>query len=563
MPELHILVLGAGSAGLKAAARARRRLPQASVTVIERQPELCRSTCGLLAYLAGDVESLSVLQQTSYGARRDNAFFQRTKDLDILTGWRIVALDRDERAVTIERTADGSERTMLMYDKLVYALGARPLVPPSVELGPAVMTVTAPEPVQRLRDGLESGAITSAAVLGGGCAGVEVAAALTDLWGCEVTLLEAEDRLLPRLLDQELSRLVAAELARAGVQVRTGCAVLAAGTVDARAVVTTSTGPLAFDAAVAALGRVPRTELARSAGLVVGSLGGLVVDANLRTSDPDVLAVGDCIELVHHTSGEICRLPLGSLASRQGRIAGDVLAGDGTEFPAVVGSQALRVLGLNVAATGLTAAAAQAAGLDPVTVWGSFDDRSHFHPDRALIHLALVYESGSDRLLGLQAVGAGDVVKRVDVFASLLRQDADLADILDAEFCFSPPYNAPLDPLHDLAAAALNARASGLHQALIDTAAAASERLVLDVRTEAEFAASGAVAPPGTLNIPVAELRDRATEIPSARPLLVACAKGSRSCEAARILQEHGFADIVYLAGGFALYGEGRAPAAR
>jgi NADPH-dependent 2,4-dienoyl-CoA reductase/sulfur reductase-like enzyme/rhodanese-related sulfurtransferase len=552
-PPLRIVVLGAGHAGLKAAGRCRRLLPRATVTVVDQRQDIGVGDCGLPLLLGGELSDLDALRRTSYGALRDPDFFRGTKDLEVRAGWRAMAIDRDDRAVTIERAADGSERTMLIYDKLVYALGARPWVPASIELGPAVIAATASPAAAGLRQELQTGAVTSCVVLGGGRMGVAVAAALADLWGCAVTVCEAEDRLLPQLLDRELSGLVTAELARAGVTVLTGCAVTAAATHAGRAVVTTTAGELHADRALVALGTQPRSELAQSAGLAIGACGGLVVDADLRTTDPHILAAGACIELIHHTSGEVCRLPLESLASRQGRLVGDVLAGRERELTAVVGSQALRVLDLNVAVTGLTATAATSAGLEPVTTWGTFDDRPAFHPDRALIHLALVHEAGSDRLLGLQAVGPGDVVKRVDVLAALLREDADLGDLLDAEFCAAPPYNNPLDPLHDLAAAALNAREAGLDQ--LPAAGSWDGCLVLDVRTAEEHAAGGVDLPPDALAIPLSDLRARTGEVPRGRPVLVVCSKGSRSYEAARILQEGGLTDVAYLAGGLTLRG--------
>jgi len=388
--------------------------------------------------------------------------------------------------------------------------------------------------------------------------------ALTDLWGCEATILEAAPSLLPEILDPDMAALVAARLEAAGVVVRTGAAVATARTAaDGRAEVALAGGAsdasgetLRADHAVAALGVEPRTELARASGLAVGELGGLVVDAHLQTSDPDVLGAGDCLELVHHVSGEICRVPLGSLASRQGRVVGDVLAGLDSEFPAVAGSVAVKVLDLNVAATGLTEAAARAAGFDVAVTWGAFHDRTHFYPARENIYLKLVAERGSDRLLGLQAVGPGDVVKRVDVFAALLRADAGLDDLLDTEWCYAPPYNAPLDPLQSLAATARNTALCGVDQ--VPAAAAADGRLVLDVRTRAEFMAGELPAPPGAQNIALEELRDRAQEVPADRPVLVICARGPRSFEAARILQERGCDDVVYLAGGVHMREAGR-----
>jgi NADPH-dependent 2,4-dienoyl-CoA reductase/sulfur reductase-like enzyme/rhodanese-related sulfurtransferase len=553
MSDPRILVLGASAAGLKAASRARRLMPRARITVVDEREFVSFGACGLPYFLSGEIDRLESLRETAYGAVRDAAFFHATKDVELQTGQRIVAIDRDAKAVTVEQIVGGS-RTMLMYDQLVYALGASPCVPEGIVPGSAVATVHTPEATRSLRQGLESGAVGTCVVIGGGFVGVETAVAMTDLWGCAVTVVEAADHLLPGMLDADMARMVEAALVAAGVTVRTGAAVTAARTAGGRAVVELGDETLTADRAVIALGVAPRTALARAAGLAVGQHGGLVVDANLRTSDPHILAAGDCIELVNHVSGEICRVPLGSLANRQGRVAGDVLAGRDSQFPAVMGSCAVKVAAVDVAATGLSETAARAAGLEPAVAWGAFGSNAHFYPEHERVYLKLIYERDGDRLLGLQAVGPGDVVKRVDVFASLLRVDADLADLLDAEFCYSPPFNAPLDPLHGLAAAALNARESGIGQA--PPFAASDGRVLLDVRTAAEFAATPP-ATAGAVNIPLAELRERVGELDAGRPVLVACAKGPRSFEAARVLQDRGFEDVVYLAGGFEMEASG------
>ncbi|MEZ4388828.1 MAG: FAD-dependent oxidoreductase [Candidatus Krumholzibacteriia bacterium] len=554
MPKPRILVLGAGAAGLKAAARARRLLPDAGITVVDRREFISFGACGLPYVLSGEVPALDDLRRTSYGALRDADWFAATRDIEVLTGREVEAIDRDKRAITVRRTADDA-RTMLMYDQLLYALGSRTMVPDGVVLGSAVVTSSSPEDVSRLRHGLEIGQISSALVLGGGLVGLETAAALADLWGCEATVLEAADSLLPRVLDQDMARLVAAHLGRRDITVRCGARVAAAVDRDGRAQVTLADGEtLDADRAVLALGAEPCTELARSAGLALGDRGGLVVDANLRTSDPHILAAGDCVEVVHHVTGDTLLLPMGSLANRQGRVAGDVLAGRSTEFPAVVGSVAVQLLDLNVAATGLTEAAAVRAGLDVGVAWGAFDDRSVFHPDRLRVYLKVVYEAGCGRLVGLQAVGAGDVTKRVDVFAGLLRHDAKLEDLLDLEWCYSPPFNAALDPLHALAAAALNACGGGVVQQA--PLRPWSNLVVLDVRTAAEFAAGDPAAVPGSVNIPLEELRRRLDEVPDG-DLMVVCAKGPRSVEAARVLAARRGGPVRYLAGGVDMAGFG------
>ena len=529
-------------------------MPQARITVVDEREFVSFGACGLPYYLSGDIERLESLRETAYGDVRNADFFRTNRDIDLQTRQRVVALDRDARAVTVEN-ADTGSRTMLMYDQLVYALGAAPVIPDDVTLGPAVSAITTPEAAASLRQGLETGAIGSCIIVGGGFIGVETAVAMADLWGCEVTLVEAADRLLPRMLDADMARLVETTLRAADITVRTNSTVAGARTEDGRATVHLAGGEtLTADRAVIALGVTPRAGLARASGLAVGDLGGLVVDANLRTSDPHILAAGDCIELVNHVSGEIWRVPLGSLANRQGRVVGDVLAGRDSEFPAVTGSCAVKLLDLDVAATGLSEAAARAAGLEPAVAWGAFGSNTHFYPEHERVYLKVIYDRESDRLLGLQAAGAGDVVKRVDVFASLLRVDADLADLLDAEFCYSPPFNAPLDPLHGLAASALNARESGIGQA--PPFGAVDGRLFVDVRTAAEFAAKPPAAPQA-VNIPLAELRDRVGELTPGVPVLVSCAKGPRSFEAARVLQDRGFTDVVYLAGGAEMEADG------
>jgi len=543
-----ILVLGASAAGLKAAARARRLMPQATITVVDQRTFISYGACGLPYFLSGEIQNLDALRSTSYGTVRDPEYFHQVKNLDVRTGQRILAIDRGAKTVTLESTVSG-EQSCLNYDQLVYALGAEPVIPAGIETGPKISAITTPEAALSLRQGLASGSVENCVVIGGGFVGVETTVALADMWGCEVTLLEAADRLLPRMLDAEMSRLVQAELERNDITVRTGVTVSSAAVNDGAVAIELGEGEtLKADHAVVAVGVRPRTELARAAGLTLGGHGGLLVDAHLRTSDPAILAAGDCVELVHRGSGQPGLVPLGSLANRQGRVAGDVLAGRETVFPPVVGSSAVKVFDLNVAATGLSEEAATRANLEASAAWGAFGDRTHFYPEGDQLYLKLVHEQAGDRLLGLQAVGPGEIIKRVDVFAALLHHGADLGDLVDLEVCYSPPYNAPLDPLQGLAAATLNTRELGIGQ--VPPGSSSDDRLILDVRTAEEFAAAEPAPLAGSINIPLEELRRRVDEIPLDRPILVVCARGPRSFEAARILQSHGCRDLVYLAGG-------------
>jgi NADPH-dependent 2,4-dienoyl-CoA reductase/sulfur reductase-like enzyme/rhodanese-related sulfurtransferase len=562
---MRIVVIGASAAGLKAAARARRLLPQADIVVFDAREFISYGACGLPFYLSGDLDNLDRLRETQWQAIRDAEFFARVKGLDVRCGRRATALDLATRTVTVE-SVDAGAAESVGYDRLVIATGAAPRLLGGITLGDAVTCFHVPEESQPLRRGLETGQIGSAVVIGGGFVGVEVAVALADMWGCAVTLLEAEDRLLPHLLDADMSRLVAAELARHDVVVKTGVPVAAAHTVGEGAEVTAGGETFAADRAVVALGVVPQIGFAAAAGLVLGASGALAVDEQLRTSDHAVFAAGDCVEVVHRLTRQPCYVPLGSLANRQGRVVGDNLAADAADaeaaqdrpadadpyssFGAVVGSSCLKVFDLNVAATGLSETAAAHVGLSADAVWGTFHDVAHYYPEPGALYLKVVYERGSGRLLGLQAVGPGEAVKRVDVFASLLQRDGKLRDLLDLEFCYAPPYNAALDPLHGLGCAALNREEAGVIG--VGPFVAADGRAVIDVRS-ADEAAARPWGSPEALHIPSEQLRARLSEIPTDRPLLIVCEKGPRSAELARWLLAQERRDVVYLAGGMAL----------
>ncbi|MFO7653017.1 MAG: FAD-dependent oxidoreductase [Candidatus Krumholzibacteriia bacterium] len=549
----RILVVGASAAGLKAGARAMRLMPEAVVTVLERREVFSFGACGLPYYVAGDVDDLEELRRTAYGMVRDAGYFARVKGLDVRPGMAVHRLDTEARRVTA--TGDGGREATFDYDELVIATGAAPRLVEGVELGERVCCLHTPADARQIRQGLETGQVGTAVVVGGGFIGVEAAVALADMWGCEVSLVEAEDRLLPHMLDAEMAAVVASELARRGVVVHTGCPVTRVGTVaDGRGAVVEAGGklagtPLETDFALVALGVVPVTDFAAAAGLALGPRGGLKVDDRLHTSAPHVWAAGDCVEVACAATGESRHIPLGSLANRQGRVVGDNLAGLDTVFGPVAGSACVKVFDLGVAATGVNETSARRAGLDARSTWGTFLDVAHYYPESRPLYLELVYEAGSLRVLGLQAVGGGDVVKRVDLAAGVVRRHGTLHDLLDLECCYSPPYNSALDPLHGLAATALNQERFGIRGA--SPASGTAGRVVLDVRSADEVAARPLSCE--SLEVPCDELRARLGEVPRDRPLLIACEKGPRSAEVARWLQSQGWTDVIFLAGGAAL----------
>ena len=266
----------------------------------------------------------------------------------------------------------------------------------------------------------------------------------------------------------------------------------------------------------------------------------------MRTSLPGIYAAGDCVEVVGSVHGQGMIAPLGSLANRQGRVVGDNLGGLESEFGPVAGSIAVKVFDLNVAATGMTRVAAQRAGIDVRAVWGTFGDIAHYYPEDKRLYFEMVYEAGSGRLIGLQGVGAGDVVRRVDVFASLLLRRATIGALLDLEFAYAPPYASAMDPLHYLGSLALAQEREGMRA--LEPTMPLEGKTVLDVRLESE-AKDKPIGGGNVVVVPMAELSTRLGELPEGE-LVVICEKGPRSMDALRRIVGAGRSCMGYVGGG-------------
>ena len=481
---------------------------------------------------------------------RDPEFFKAAKALDVRTGKRVTAVDREGRNVRCVDAASGEEQC-LPYDQLVIATGAKPRPLPGLPPDdPRISFFKTTEDALRWRQSLERGELESVAIIGGGYIGCELAEAFRAMWGSEVDLIEALDQVLAQMLDPEMAALVQAHLVEQKVNVHTGTRCESLEASGDELLIHTNRDVIRTQHAICAIGVVPDVGFAVEAGLEIGPCGGLVVDEQLRTSDPQIFAAGDCIEVRHRVSGQPAHIPLGSLANRQGRILGDVLAGRDARFGPVVGSGAVKVFDLNVAATGLSEAAASSAGIAARAVWGTFSDKAHYYPENQRISCKLVYAEEGGALLGLQAVGAGEVVKRVDVFANLLHRGGTVDDLLDLEFAYAPPYAPAVDPLFVLGCAAGNQLRDGIASISPGIGFADPEGYrMLDVRSPQEI--EHTPLPGGDhLCIPYEELRARVEEIPRDRPLRIICSRGARAAEAVRILLQAGVEGVVYVGGG-------------
>lgn len=535
----RVVIVGASAAGLRCACRLRRLQPERSITVVEARDVFSYGACGLPYVLSGDIDALDALRKTSYDVLRDGEYFASHKEIEVLAPYR--AVDAAPGRLAVE--GPGGRRE-LEWDDLVLATGARPRRLRAQPEHPRVRSFHVWEDVIPLKQGLIRGEIGKVILVGAGLVGCELADAFASLWGAEVTLVEARDWPLPALVDREVGEAVTRSLEGAGVRVMTGAPVTAIEPDDDGVTVAAGGERLRGDAVVVAIGVDPETDLAQRIGAELGPSSGIRVDSRLATSVPHVWAVGDCVESRCAVTGNPLLLPLGSLANRQGRTLADVLAGRGAAFPPVAAAMAVKVMEWNVAATGCTLERARSAGIDARAAWISAEDRAHYWPDAKVIHLAVVYERVSRRLLGVQAAGEGEVVKRVDVATQMLHARARLDELAQVEHAYAPPYAPALDPLAVLAFAALN-QEEGVGS--VPPGAELGSATVVDVRLPEEREAQPYAG--ACQGVPLGELDPAA--LPETDDLVLVCQRGTRSAEAVRRLAAHG-RRARYVGGGVA-----------
>jgi NADPH-dependent 2,4-dienoyl-CoA reductase/sulfur reductase-like enzyme/rhodanese-related sulfurtransferase len=544
---IQIVAVGANAAGLRAAARAKRLLPDAAVTVIDRGKFISYGACGMPYLVSGDIETADKLRETAYGVIRDPDFFRKAKGIEVITQTEVERIDRESRRVLCKSILTG-ETKVYPYDKLILATGAKPIVPSGIPLdNPRISTFKLLEDGIALRKALQTGKIKKAGLVGAGPIGCELAEAFMAMWGAKAILFDAAPTILPAMLDPEMAHLVETYLKGEGVEIHTDCPLM--GIVESEEGVTIKTpkGDFEVDHVVIAIGVQPNSTLAADCGLKIGKTGGIVVNERMTTSDPNIFAAGDCVELKHLVSGRPIALPLGSLANREGRVIGSNLGGGDERFGPVVGSAAVKIFDMNVSSTGLTKKAAVEAGFAVGAAWGSFTDRADYYPGFENLHLKLVYDRNTKKLLGLQGYSKGEIVKRVDVFASLLKHGGTLEDLLDTEFAYAPPYAPAVDPLYSIACTARNELLEGIQS--LPPNADLTDRFIVDVRRARE-ASDRPLPEKETKNMPFEEFRVNCDQVPKDKDVVCLCSKGVRSSEAVRILKEKGCADVKYVGGG-------------
>ena len=536
----RILIIGGVAGGATAAARARRLDEAAEITVLERGPYVSYANCGLPYFIARDIEKRSqLLLQTPEG-------FDARYGVKVRVKTEAKELDRAGKRVRVKGPA-GEE--WLPYDALILAQGGNPVRPPlpGVEAPHVFQLWTVPD-TDRIHGFLEQEKPRTAAVVGGGFIGLEMAEALRKR-GLEVTVVE----LLPTVMavmDAEVGHRVQGELEANGVRVVTGVGVKAIPP-DRKTLELADGRTVPADVVLLSVGVRPELSLAKAAGLELGPTGALLVDDHLRTSDPSVFAAGDMVEVTHRVSGKRARVPLAGPANRQGRIAATNALGGDMRYHGVLGTSVVKVFEATAGMTGLSEKAAREAGLDVGVAVIHKDHHAGYYPGAQEVLLKVVYDRKTARLLGGQAFGHAGVDKRIDVLATALQGGLTLHDLAELDLAYAPPYSSANDPVNLVAMVGEN-DVSG-HAPLLsagqlrDALAGPTPPLLLDVRNPNEYERGHVV---GARNVPVDELRFEHEGLPRDRRIAVVCKSGFRAHLALRILKGKGFADVVNVTGG-------------
>ncbi|HHD64667.1 MAG TPA: pyridine nucleotide-disulfide oxidoreductase [Desulfobulbaceae bacterium] len=558
-----IVVIGAVAAGPKAACHLKRLQPEWDITVVDQDNLISYGGCGIPYYVCGDVSDEAELRSTSFHMVRDVPFFEKAKGLEVLIRTKALSIDRKNKVIQAENL-DTGKQLELPYDKLMLATGARPFVLPIDGAGlDGVFTIANLHKAIEIKQRISKGLVSRAVVIGGGAIGVEMAEALTDLWGVETALIEFMPQLLPRIVDWQFAAMLKTHLQEKNVAVyinEGASAILGDGNGKVTGVQTPER-ILEADLVIMAAGVRPRSELAQKAGLSVASWGGIVVNQRLQTSDPDIYAAGDCIAVTNLITGKETYAPLGSLANREGRIVGDNMAGLASRFKGVVGSFIMKAFDRCIGATGISYEVALSEGFDADYALIAPSDRAHFFPGEAIAVYQLVFDRSSRRVLGMQGFGVmnDSVSARIDAAAVMITNNAVIEDFRDAEMAYAPPFSAAIDSINAAAFVADNLCANRLRKVDMDRFLAwmkdfslEPDWVALDIRHPLE---SGPFVekfgPKRWVAVPYAEIRGRQAEVPEDKTIIIICDAGTRSYEVQIFLDHIGQKNTMVLSGGF------------
>ncbi|MBO0445889.1 FAD-dependent oxidoreductase [Enterococcus ureilyticus] len=540
---MRVVIIGGVAGGMSAATRLRRLSEEIEIIVLEKGPYVSFANCGLPYYVSGEISERSelILQTPEQLKKRFN--------IDVYAETEAVKIDRKNK--TVLTNANGKENT-ISYDKLILSPGAQPVIPTIEGLAEAtnIYTLRNVPDVDKIVATVKNEQPKQAVVIGAGFIGLEMAENLSHL-GLEVTIVEAAPQILPPL-DEEMAAFVEKELKAKGITVYTE--VGATAFKEAGKKIKLSSGEtISSDFTVLSIGVKPSSDLAVAADLKIGLRGGIVVDETYQTNDPDIYAVGDAIVVKQQVTEEDALIALASPANRQGRQVADVIAGVARKNQGSIGTAIVRVFDLAAASTGLSERQLRNSHLEFKAVHTTSKSHAGYFPGSYPIVMKLLFHPVSGKIYGAQAIGQDGVDKRIDIIATAIKAGLTVMDLPELEFTYAPPFGSAKDPVNMVGYAATN-----IVEGFSDTIqyyelkeAIENGAFLLDVRNPGELTNSGAL--PQAKNIPLDELREHLTDLPTDKEIIVSCQSGQRSYLAERILKNNGF-NVKNLDGAFQLY---------
>lgn len=542
---MKLLIVGGVAGGASAAARARRLSEEAQIVMLERGPDVSFANCGLPYYIGGAIAERKKLVVTTPEMLRSRF------NLDVRTQSSVEAIDRNAKRIRVRDLASGKEYDET-YDKLILATGAAPFRPsiPGLDL-PGVFTLRNLQDTDRIKERVDRG-VKQAVLLGGGFISLELAENFVRR-GISTTVVEKNDQILTPF-DREMTTPIVQELSRKGVTLLLGqTAETIEQAADSLLVHLNSGRRIPAQLVVVGVGVRPENKLAVDSGLEVGPRGGIRVNDYLQTSDPDIFAVGDAIEVKDVVLGVPTQVPLAGPANRQGRIAADNAFGRAVRFRGTQGTAIVGVFDRTAAMTGASEKVLRRANRAFRKVYVHPTHHAGYYPGAEAMTLKLLFDPTTGRVLGAQAVGGAGVDKRIDVLAVAIQAGMTVFDLEEMELAYSPQYGSAKDPINMagfVAAGLLRGDHPQVDVEALLTKNATDQFFLLDVRTPKEFA-SGHI--PSAVNIPVDDLRSRLVELPHDRNIAAYCQVGQRGYLATRLLSQNGFS-VANIGGGFKTY---------
>lgn len=537
----RILIVGGVAGGASAAARLRRNSEDDQIIMFERGPHVSFSNCSLPYHLSGLIQDADDLVLMNPG------LFLKQYNIDARVNSEVTAINRDNKTVTIRKTDTGEEYTE-SYDKLILSPGAKPIVPklPGIEKV-NLFTVRNVVDIDKLNIFIKNMKSKDIVVIGGGYIGVEVAENLK-LGGYNVSLIEVSNQIL-RPFDYDMVQIFHKVLIDNKVNLILGDKV---ERFEEDKVILASGKSLDAKAVVMAIGVFPESKLAEESGLEIGETGAIKVDKNYRTIDPDIYAIGDAIEVYHALTHTGTRLSLAGPALKQARAVADHINNKTTINKGFIGSSSIKVFDYNGASTGLNESLIKHLNMninyDIVRL--ILSDKVGIMPDASPMHFKLLFEVPTGRILGAQAIGKGDVTKRIDIIATAIKFGGTIEDLKDLEFSYAPPFTTAKDIVNYAGYVASNLLNGDFKQVNVDKVRELVENnnIIIDVREKYEFD-KGHIK--GAINIPLSELRDRVGEVPKDEPVYLHCRSGQRSYNAVLALQNMGYRKVFNITGSF------------